>query len=143
MAGSEDKKAILQHIHHIFDAYLSKDSETIRALHTEDWVGLLAGSQRIERGIEDYMKHAHRSLEQYHGTGYEILDSEVLLNGDSAVVFYIAQYEYRDAEGNASKLPLRSVDLYRRESHGWNQWGSHITVIPDVPEDQWGPTVQK
>ena len=76
------------------------------------------------------MKNADASLEHFRGTGYEILDSEIQLFGDLALVFYVARYDYRDMDGKEGSIPLRSIDIYRRETGGWNQAGSHISVIP-------------
>ena len=82
------------------------------------------------------MKNAEKSLESFHGTEFELLDTEVEVQGDLAIVYYVARYDYRDREGNDGSIPLRSVDIYRREGSGWNQCGSHITVIPAA--GSWG-----
>ncbi len=76
------------------------------------------------------MKNADTSLEHFRGTGYEILDSEVQNFGDLALVFYVARYDYRDMDNKKGSIPLRSIDIYRREEGEWNQAGSHISVIP-------------
>jgi len=52
-----------------------------------------------------------------------------------AVVYYVARYDYCDANGHEGSLPLRSVDIYRREDGHWIQAGSHITPIP---HGAWG-----
>ena len=93
-------------------------------------------STTIERGIDAHMKNADASLEHFQGTGYEILDSEIQLFGDLALVFYVARYDYRDMEGKEGSIPLRSIDIYRREEGEWNQAGSHISVIP--ASGSWG-----
>jgi len=125
-----DSTAIVAHIRSIFEAYLRKDRATIRRTHAEDWVGFLGPSTKIERGIGDYMAGAERSLEHFDGLGYELLDTEVQLHGDLALVYYTARYEYEDKEGHRGVLPLRSLDVYRREGGDWIQAGSHITPIP-------------
>ena len=131
-----DRKAILAHIDGLFGAYVRRDRDAIRRGHTADWTGFQGPSTKIERGIEDYMVNAERSLEALTGTGYEIHDSKVELHGDLAIVYYIATYRYRDQEGHEGAIPLRSIDIYRREPEGWNQAGSHITVIPSSAS--WG-----
>ena len=130
--GAErDRAAILEHIHSIFRAYLARDRAAIERLHTRDWVGFQGPSQKIERGIVDYMRNADKSLDSFEATGYELLDTEVQLYGDTALVYYVARYDYRSrTDGKTGSLRLRSVDVYRRESAGWNQCGSHIGVIP-------------
>lgn len=129
-ASKDDPERILDHIHEIFRAFLAKDRDTIERLHTRDWVGFLGPSTGIERGIEAYMRNADHSLASFHGTGYELLDTEVRIYGDLAVVYYVARYDYRDAEGREASLPLRSIDIYRKIAGEWNQCGSHITPIP-------------
>ncbi|HEU4521349.1 MAG TPA: nuclear transport factor 2 family protein [Thermoanaerobaculia bacterium] len=131
-----DRAAILEHIHGIFRAYLARDRAAIERMHTKDWVGFQGPSQQIERGIADYMRNADRSLQSLQGTGYELLDVEVQLYGDMALVYYVARYDYRSiADGKEGSLRLRSIDVYRREGDGWNQCGSHIAVIP--AEQKW------
>jgi ketosteroid isomerase-like protein len=125
-----DRQEILNHIRSIFEAYVRQDRATIRATHSEDWTGFQGPSTRIERGIADYMVNAEHSLRNLQGVGYEILDTEVQLNGDLGIVYYVARFDYRDRDGNAASLPLRSLDVYRREKSGWIQCGSHITPVP-------------
>jgi ketosteroid isomerase-like protein len=125
-----DRAAILAHIRGIFQAYVDRDRAAIERTHTADWTGFQGPSTRIERGIADYMANADRSLAAFRGTGYELLDTEVQLHGDLALVYYVARYEYLDGEGRAGALGLRSLDVYRRESGEWIQCGSHITPLP-------------
>lgn len=135
-----DREEILGHIHGIFQAYLRQDREAIRRSHTADWTGFQGPSTQIERGIDAYMINADKSLNSLQGTGYELLDTEVQIYGDMAIVYYVARYDYRDADGNEGSIPLRSIDIYRRERDGWNQSGSHITVIPS--DASWGESPQ-
>ncbi len=130
MTTKEDREKILQHVHTIFQAYLRQDRDTIRKTHTPDWTGFQGPSVGIERGIDAYMVNAEKSLQNLRGTGYELLDAEVQIYGDMALVYYIARYDYRDREGREGSIPLRSIDVYRRENSKWNQCGSHITPIP-------------
>lgn len=127
---SNDREEILQHIRSIFEAYLRQDRDALRSTHTADWAGFQGPSTKIERGIEDYMVNAERSLQNLKGTGYEILDTEVQFYGDIAIVYYVARYDFRDKQGQAGSPTLRSVDIYRREKGCWIQCGSHITPIP-------------
>ncbi|MBI4719076.1 MAG: DUF4440 domain-containing protein [Planctomycetes bacterium] len=134
--SARDREQILAHIDSIFQAYIAQDRDTIRRTHTEDWVGFQGPSTGIERGLDAYMKNAERSLQHFQGTGYQLLDTEVQLHGDVALVYYVARFDYRDAEGKPGSLPLRSIDVYRREAGRWNQAGSHITPIPGA--GAWG-----
>ena len=136
MTMKEDREQLLQHIHGIFRAYIRQDRDAIEKAHTADWVGFQGPSTQIERGIDAYMVNAETSLRKLRGTGYELLDTEVQIYGDLALVYYIARYDYRDAEGVEGSIPLRAIDVYRREDGGWNQCGSHITPIPSGGD--WG-----
>lgn len=133
---AKDRDAILAHIHSIFDAYVRQDRDAIRRTHSTDWIGFQGPSTKIERGIDDYMKNAEASLQNLRGTGYELLDTEVQIHGDLAIVYYVARYDFEDRQGRAGSLPLRSIDVYRREKGDWIQCGSHITPIPT--DGNWG-----
>lgn len=128
-----DRAAILAHIRGIFQAYVNADRDAIREAHTADWTGFVGPSTGIERGIDDYMAEADQSLERFDGKGYEIFDTEVQLYGDLAIVFYVAEYRAQDRRsGEEVVIPLRSVDIYRRDKTGWKQSGSHIARIPET-----------
>jgi ketosteroid isomerase-like protein len=135
-AAEGDRARILEHIHGIFRAYLARDRDEIRRMHTADWVGFQGPSTRIERGIEAYMRNAELSLEAFRGTGYELLDTEVQLYGDVALVYYVARYDCLDAEGRPKSIRLRAIDVYRKQDGEWNQCGSHITPVPTT--GAWG-----
>ena len=129
-ANDSDRKQILDHIHSIFKAFIAKDRETLRATHSNDWIGFMVPSTEIERGLDAYLRNAEKSLENYDGTGYELLDNEIQIHGDLALVYYVARYDCKDKDGKELSLPLRSIDIYRRDSGHWIQAGSHISIIP-------------
>jgi ketosteroid isomerase-like protein len=126
----QDRAAILEHIRGIFAAYIRKDRDAIRGSRTPDWTGFQGPSVKIERGLADYMINAELSLKTLHGTGFELLDTEVQFKGNVAIVYYVARYDYVGEDGHAGSVPLRSIDLYERDGAGWIQCGSHISVIP-------------
>lgn len=137
LAGDDmEKQAILNHVHAIFRAFIDRDRDRIRMLHTDDWVGFLGPSTQIERGIDAYMVNADKSLDGFRGTGYEINDSEVQIYGDIALVFYVATYYYETDDADVGTIPLRSIDVFRRENGEWHQSASHIAVIPSG--GRWG-----
>lgn len=74
---SKDKEEILEHIHSIFRAFVAKDRNAIRDAHANDWVGFMGPSTGIERGIDAYLANADKSLQNFTGVGYELLDTEV------------------------------------------------------------------
>jgi ketosteroid isomerase-like protein len=131
-----DREEIIAHIHSIFQAYLRKDRAAIREARTPDWTGFQGPSVKIERGIEDYMANAEKSLQHLDGTGFELLDTEVQIYGEIGIVYYVARYDFRDNAGVSGSLPLRAIDIYRKDPGGWIQIGSHITPIPQG--GNWG-----
>ena len=54
----------------------------------------------------------------------------VLAYGDIAIVYYVATYSFRTKDGESGVMPLRSVDIYRKQGGAWIQCGSHIAPIP-------------
>lgn len=129
-AVESDRDQIVHHINGLFQAFIRKDLNAIRQGHTTDWRGFQVGSRRLVRGIDQYMEAAQQAIRTFNGTRYELLDVEVQVHGDVAVVFYLARYWFAGTSGEQNIL-LRSVDIYRRESRGWNQSGSNICTIPD------------
>ena len=127
----EDREAVIDHIHGLFQAFIRKDREAIRRGHTTDWRGFQVQSRHIVRGLDEYMQSADRVLETMNSVRYELVDTEVQVEGDRAVVFYVARVWLADAQGGETMVTLRSIDLYRREAAGWNQCGSHIGLVPD------------
>jgi len=127
---SQDQKEILEHIHSIFRSFINRDRDAIQNSHTKDWKGFLVSSTLIERGIDAYMSNVDKSFKNFRGVGFEILDSEIQIYDNIAIVYYVARYDYKNDAGETHSLPLRSVDIYRREPNGWIQCGSHITIIP-------------
>ncbi len=125
-----DIDQVMEHIHSIFRAYISKDRKTIRDLHAPDWIGFQGPSRQIERGIDAYMRNADKSLEHLTGIGFAILDTEIQTADNLILVYYVARYDYADETGETKSLPLRSIDVYRKIDGQWNQIGSHIGVIP-------------
>ena len=133
---TNDEKEILEHIHSIFQAFIARDREVIRDSHANDWIGFMGPSTGIERGIDAYMVNADKSLQNLTGIGFQLLDTEIRMFTDVAVVYYVARYDYSDSDENVHSIPLRSVDIYERRLNGWIQIGSHIAVIP--ASGKWG-----
>ena len=126
----QNHKEILEHIHSIFRSFINRDREAIKKAHTNDWNGFMVSSTSIERGIDAYMANVDYSFENFKGIGYEILDSEIQTYDNVSIVYYVARYDFENKAGEKHSLPLRSVDIYRKESSGWIQCGSHITIVP-------------
>jgi ketosteroid isomerase-like protein len=128
-AESTDREAILAHIDGLFRAYFRGDLEAIRRGHTEDWTGFQIGSRALVRGIDAYMENAAAVLARFRGVRYVLEDVQIDLQGDRAVVFYVAREWVLDEKGVEKEIRLRSLDLYRRDPAGWNQYGSHIALM--------------
>ncbi len=124
-----DRRAIEQHIRGLFEAYLHYDRDAIRRGHTDDWCGFPIAADRLVRGIDAYMEYADLSLERFRGIGYSIDELDIQVRGDTGIVYYTATWRFLDADDAEQVLPLRSVDIYRREAGGWNQAGSNICAI--------------
>ena len=68
----DDAAAIQAHIDSIFQAYIRKDRDKIRATHSSDWRGFLRPSLAVIKGIDAYMLAAEAALSGPYGlAGYE------------------------------------------------------------------------
>ncbi len=139
-ASSQDRKAdanaIRAHIDTIFKAYMSRDRETIRATHSEDWRGFLSSSRSILRGIDDYMQAAEASLTRpTRMVGYEMVEYDTHFHGDLAVVPYVAALDIEAAGRRIGFRPkLRVFDLYAKRDGHWIQVGSDTAPHPETQE---------
>jgi hypothetical protein len=135
-----DRAAIRAHIESIFQAFINKDGDKLRATHSEDWRGFLEGSAVAIRGIEEYMKAVSPGLKNPNSgmSGYKITDFDVLFHGaDLAVVCFVSDIEFRG--GGGSKL--RILDVYARRNGNWIQAGSHTVVHPQAMAKQMAEPV--
>ncbi len=135
-----DRAAIRAHIESIFQAFINKDGDKLRATHSEDWRGFLEGSPVAIRGIEEYMRAVSDGLKNPNSgmSGYKITDFDVLFHGaDLAVVCFVSDIEFRG--GGNSKL--RILDVYARRNGHWIQAGSHTVVHPQAMAKQMATPV--
>jgi ketosteroid isomerase-like protein len=129
---SADRDAIRAHIDKIFQAYIQKNAEVIRATHAKDWTGFQSSSRTAIHGIDEYMKDVQGFLQApVKMTGYKMLEFDVVFYGNVGIVTYIADVTY-EYEGHASTRKLRVLDVYAKLADGWNQVGSDTTVHPDT-----------
>ena len=134
-SGSEraaDRDAIRSHIDKIFQAYIQKDAEVIRATHAKDWTGFNQGSRSTVQGIDQYMEDATWYI-KWSGrmTAYKMLEFNVIFYGDVAIVPYIADVSY-ESDGQTSVRKLRVLDVYAKLADGWNQVASDTTLHPET-----------
>lgn len=137
-----DREAIRAHIEKIFQSYLAKDCDAIRAAHARNWIGFTAFSPTILRGLDEYMKNSARTcVEQVPANpnamvmvDYKISEIGFEFYGDVALVPYIADAVY----GKSARIPgrLRSLDIYAKVNGAWIQVGSHLDLHPDTVSAQ-------
>lgn len=127
-----DRDAIRAHIDQIFQAYIRKDRATVRATHAADWRGFIRPSRQVVRGIDAYMKEAEGVFASSGSLqSYEMVEFDVVFYGDTAVVPYIANIEWRD-EGVSYPDTLRVLDVYAKIDGHWNQVASQVASHPDA-----------
>ena len=128
LADDEAAKAeIVAHIHSIFQAFIDKDRDTIRATHSDDWTGFQTSARGITRGIDGYMANVGFANPMQR---YELEDVEVRVHGDIAVVFYVAHWwSHVPSIELYVRQRARSVDIYERRDGEWIQTGSNINIM--------------
>lgn len=130
-SSADDEKAILEHIHSIFKAYMEGDEATIRATHSADWTGFNNQSRAIVRGIDGYMANATRALSAARIIRYELEDVDIQIHGDVGIVYYVANWTTQlKANDLRVRMHVRSVDIYQKRSGTWIQIGSNLNVLP-------------
>ncbi|MGB7859778.1 MAG: nuclear transport factor 2 family protein [Acidimicrobiia bacterium] len=127
---------IRRHVISLFDAYLAGDLEALKHGRTAEWKGFQIRSTRLIRGVDEYMRELERVMGGLKVDKYEFLDFEVEVEGDIALVYYLARDYLRidDPETVGSVPPtilIRSIDVYRQLDGSWIQAGSNICAIAD------------
>ena len=130
----DDKEAIRAHIDRIFQAYIQGNRETIRATHSDEWVGFLGQSRSIIQGIDQYMEGANTALAGPSGmVGYRMDDYDVLFYGDIALVPYIASLDVELGGRRIDFKPkIRVLDVYAKEDGEWIQIASNTVRHPET-----------
>ncbi len=130
-SDAADRAAILAHVRSIFEAYVRGDLAAIESTHTSDWRGFTIQSDKIVRGREGYMKNARATTDAVDTLDFELLDTELEIHGDTALLWYVARDVIRPKGGEPTTLYLRALDVYRRTPDGWNQCGSNVCKLPN------------
>ena len=126
-----DRDAIRNHIDKIFQAYIHKDVDVIRATHAADWLGFQSGSQTAIHGIDQYMKDVNGYIQSpVRMTAYKMLEFDVVFYGDVAIITYVADVSYQ-YEANTFNRKLRVLDVYAKLGGEWNQVGSDTQRHPE------------
>jgi len=131
-----DRDAIRSHIDKIFQAYIHKDADVIRATHSQEWVGFTSGSRRTVHGIDQYMSGANAFLHSpVRAAAYRMVEFDVMFYGDVAVVPYIAEVDY-EFPGGKTTSKLRVLDVYAKLAGEWIQVASNTQLHPDSIAEQ-------
>ena len=126
-----DRDAIRNHIDKIFQAYIHKDVDVIRATHAADWLGFQSGSQTAIHGIDQYMKDVNGYIQSpVRMTAYKMLEFDVIFYGDVAIITYVADVSYQ-YEADTFNRKLRVLDVYAKLGGEWNQVGSDTQRHPE------------
>ncbi len=126
----EDTEAIRSHIDSIFQAYIGKDRQSIRATHSDEWRGFLRPSREVIKGIEGYMQAAEAALSGPYGlSGYRFIEYDTIFYGETAIVNYIAELVPRQSP---FRPMIRVLDVYVRLDGHWNQVASQTAPHPDT-----------
>ncbi len=134
---NEEAKAVAaaeirSHVEALFEAFLSKDRDSLRNGRVENWRGFQIPSARLIRGVDDYMVDLETALQNVAVTRYEFLDFEVDVHTDVALVYYVARDWLNTPDGEKTIL-VRALDVYGLKDSGWIQIGSNICLVPDKP----------
>lgn len=139
-----DKQAIRSHIEKIFKAYVDGDCATIKATHSQNWIGFTGSARSILHGLDEYMNSSARFCQQQSAVtpgaqrsglaDYKITEIDYMFYGDVALVPYVADTWY-----GKERVPgkLRSLDIYVKTNGEWNQVGSNIYPHPDMVQQQF------
>jgi ketosteroid isomerase-like protein len=130
-----DREAIRADIEGIYRAFIDHDVAKVRATHDEHWHGFLEGSQRMIRGIDDYMKYVGTLSSPYGMTGYKIRDFDILFAGDAAFVTFVTDVELKLPQGPGHTVQ-RLADFYVKKNGKWTQTGSNTSISPEAIDDR-------
>src|SRR5215470_4024063 len=91
-----DRAAIRAHIDRIFQAFIHKDRDELRATHAANWLGYLEGSRKMIRGVDEYMAATGNfdPSSPYGMSGYKMREFDMIFQGnDAAFVTFVADVE--------------------------------------------------
>src|ERR1044071_8219446 len=80
-----DRDAIRAHIDSIFQAFIDKDKEKLRATHHQNWLGYLEGSRTMIKAVDGYMDYNYVEKGSPYGMkSYKIREFDMIFKGDAA-----------------------------------------------------------
>ena len=109
-----DRAAIRSHIDRIFQAFIHKDRNELRATHAPNWLGYLEGSRTMIHGVDGYMTAGGNVNPDspYGMTGYKMREFDMIFQGDAAFVAFVADVEAKTPAGPFHRT-LRITDFYK------------------------------
>ena len=140
-----DAAAIRAHIGSIFQAFIDGDEQKIYDTHSEDWRGLLEGTPKPIKGIDEYMQangidwpkpaNAPRRTSYFApGTTYKMNDFDVhFYNPELAVANFIGEFNSKSGE---TLRRFRIMDIYAKRKGSWIQVASHTAIDPEWRAEQ-------
>ena len=140
-----DAAAIRSHIGSIFQAFIDGDIEKIHATHSEDWRGILDGSDTPIKGIDEYMRangiewprpaNAPKFTPYYPpGTTYKMDDFDVhFYSPELAVASFWGGFESKSGQ---TLRRFRIMDIYAKRKGAWIQVASHTVTDPEWRAEQ-------
>jgi ketosteroid isomerase-like protein len=133
-----DREAIRAHIDRIFQAFIHKDRDELRATHAEYWLGYLEGSRKMIKGVDAYLNATANFDPQsaYGMLGYKMREFDMIFQGDAAFVTFVADVEAK-TPGGVSTRALRITDFYTKQNGNWIQTGSDTQLHPESIAEQY------
>ena len=138
-----DAAAIRAHIESIFQAFIDGDIDKIYATHSEDWHGILEGSQVPIKGIDEYMRangiewprpaNAAKRIPYFPaGTSYRVSNFDVhFYSPELAVASFIGGFERNIENRTLTLRQFRIMDVYAKRKGSWIQVASHTVIDPE------------
>jgi ketosteroid isomerase-like protein len=131
-----DRQAIRKHIESIFQAFIDKDANALRATHAQNWLGYLEGSRTMIRGNSGYMDNVYVDPSSPYGMkSYRMREFDMIFQGDAAFVCFTADVDANTPTGPSHRV-LRITDFYTKQNGAWIQTGSNTDLHPESTAEQ-------
>lgn len=98
--------------------------------HSED-VSYMSAEGGLRIGWEATWKDWQAQAKLATSGQMEEVESNIIINGDTAVVQFIQQGAIHNAEGEAVEQVARETSVYRREAGGWKMIAHHVDALPN------------
>jgi len=128
-----DRAAIRAHIESIFQAFIDKDGDKLRATHAQDWKGFLEGSPSVMKGLDSYMDAVDSAVRNKNSgmISYKITEFDVTFEGEVAIVCFVSDVA-RKAGDHVYTSRLRIMDIYGKRNGHWIQIATDTAIHPEA-----------